>query len=127
MARIRPTDASQRLFGTARPARQSAANVPPPPPPPKAQSPHGQVYSDFFPAMIPIALMGSAVYLGLELVRTNLSREKYLDEARARINELEAEIDALRQPRTDAIKTVTASAAAKAVNSAGSWRKWLGW
>jgi len=45
--------------------------------------------------MIPVALLGSAVYMGLHLLQTHLSHEKYLDEARARVRELEQEIDAL--------------------------------
>lgn len=46
--------------------------------------------------MIPVALLGSAVYLGLRLIRENLAHEKYLDEARARVKELEAEVMELR-------------------------------
>ncbi|ETW84325.1 hypothetical protein HETIRDRAFT_28617, partial [Heterobasidion irregulare TC 32-1] len=56
---------------------------------------HAQFYSDLVPGMIPIALLGSAVYMALQLLQSRLSHEKHLDEARSRINELEAEIDAL--------------------------------
>ncbi|KAI0269235.1 hypothetical protein BC834DRAFT_865393 [Gloeopeniophorella convolvens] len=56
---------------------------------------HAQFYSDLVPAMIPVALLGSAVYMGLQLLQTYLSHEKYLDEARARVDELEREINIL--------------------------------
>ncbi|KAH9999408.1 hypothetical protein BJV77DRAFT_905103, partial [Russula vinacea] len=62
---------------------------------PARPSRHAQFYSELVPAMIPVALLGSAVYMGLQLLQTSLSHEKYLDEARARVRELEQEIDAL--------------------------------
>jgi len=46
--------------------------------------------------MIPVALLGSSVYLGLRLIRENLAHEKYLDEARAHVKDLEAEVAELR-------------------------------
>jgi hypothetical protein len=42
--------------------------------------------------MVPIALLGSAVYLGLQLAQSQLSHEQYLDEATARVNELEVQV-----------------------------------
>uniref|UniRef100_A0ABP1D339 Uncharacterized protein n=1 Tax=Somion occarium TaxID=3059160 RepID=A0ABP1D339_9APHY len=61
---------------------------------------HAQVYTDLIPGMVPIALLGSAVYLGLRLWQTSLAQEKYLDEARSRVAALEAELDSLRkQPK----------------------------
>ncbi|KAI0303151.1 hypothetical protein BC826DRAFT_869499, partial [Russula brevipes] len=60
---------------------------------------HAQFYSDLVPAMIPVALLGSAVYMGLHLLQTSLSHEKYLDDARLRVEELEREIDALTLAR----------------------------
>ncbi|KAI0069022.1 hypothetical protein BV25DRAFT_74418 [Artomyces pyxidatus] len=65
------------------------------PPSPKPSSPHAQFYTDLLPAMVPIALLGSAVFLGLQLLQSRLSLEKYLDEARAQVDALEAEVDAL--------------------------------
>ncbi|KAA1466146.1 hypothetical protein DENSPDRAFT_925636 [Dentipellis sp. KUC8613] len=62
----------------------------------KKPSPHASFYSELVPGMIPIAILGSAVYLGLQLARSRLSHEKYLDEARVRIEQLEGEVDALR-------------------------------
>jgi outer membrane murein-binding lipoprotein Lpp len=47
--------------------------------------------------MVPIALLGSAVYLGLQLAQSQLSHEQYLDEATTRVNELEAQVNALEQ------------------------------
>jgi len=49
--------------------------------------------------MIPVALLGSAVYLGLQLIREDLAHQKYLDEARAHVKELEAEVAELRAAR----------------------------
>ncbi|EPQ59564.1 hypothetical protein GLOTRDRAFT_125865 [Gloeophyllum trabeum ATCC 11539] len=65
----------------------------------KTKSPHAQWYADVVPAMIPVAILGSAVYLSLRLAQNHLAHEKYLDEARARVRELEAEVDALREAR----------------------------
>ena len=78
-----------------------------------AKSRHAQWYADIVPGMIPIALIGSTVYMvrelvifpernrlkalqALQLVRTNLSHEQYLEEARARVSELEARLDQLQ-------------------------------
>jgi len=61
--------------------------------PPKHQpNHHAQFYRDFVPAMIPIFLIGSAVYVSLQLAQSYLSHEKYATEARARIAELEREL-----------------------------------
>jgi len=57
---------------------------------------HAQFYRDFVPAMIPIFLIGSAVYVSLQLAQSYLSHEKYATEARARIAELERELRELR-------------------------------
>jgi len=69
-----------------------------------AKSRHAQWYSDMVPGMIPIALIGSTVYMALQLVRTNLSHEQYLEEARVKVkaleerfNELEMKADNHRQ------------------------------
>ncbi|KZT12970.1 uncharacterized protein LAESUDRAFT_710091 [Laetiporus sulphureus 93-53] len=58
---------------------------------------HAQFYSDLVPGMIPVALLGSAVYLGLRLLRASLSHEKYLDEARERVRQLEEEVETLQR------------------------------
>jgi len=73
--------------------------------------------------MIPVALLGSAVYMGLQLLQTYLSHEKYLDEARAHVEELEREIDALVLERRHA--HTPGATSTDQVNAAGSWFGWL--
>ncbi|KAL0949627.1 hypothetical protein HGRIS_009672 [Hohenbuehelia grisea] len=77
------------------------SSMPPPPPPTKGKtpSPHAQWYADIVPAMVPIALIGSAIYLALQLAQVTLSQEKFVDEAEVRIAALEAEIRALEEQR----------------------------
>ena len=64
--------------------------------------------------MLPIALLGSTVYIvrrsrtahrlssslpqGLQLVQSHLARERYLDQANARVEALENELSALTRP-----------------------------
>ncbi|KAG5735207.1 hypothetical protein E4T56_gene4822 [Termitomyces sp. T112] len=83
------------LQGTALQRRTYSENVTP-----KPRSAHAQWYSDTVPAMIPIFLLGSAVYLGLQLTQQTLSHEKFVQEASARVKALEAEVDALQENRT---------------------------
>ncbi len=60
---------------------------------------------------------------GLQLLQTSLAHEKYLDEARARVEELEQEIDALTIKRRNTSPTEAATdAAVHATNS----RNWFG-
>ncbi|KAI0027065.1 hypothetical protein K488DRAFT_91384 [Vararia minispora EC-137] len=70
--------------------------------------------------MIPIALLGSAVYLGLELLRSSLANEKHLDDARAHAAALEAEIDALLEARAAKAGQPSGSGGA----GAGMTRRW---
>ncbi|KIM91035.1 hypothetical protein PILCRDRAFT_58810 [Piloderma croceum F 1598] len=81
------------------------------------KSAHAQWYSDLLPGMIPVALLGSVVYLGLQLARDSLAHEKYLDEARARVQELEVEVADLRSAR----QNVAVPSSGK---STGSWFRW---
>ncbi|KAI0003000.1 hypothetical protein BJV74DRAFT_764888 [Russula compacta] len=85
---------------------------------------HAQFYSDLVPAMIPVALLGSAVYMGLQLLQTYLSHEKYLDETQARVEQLEREIDALILERgsTSPLHAV----AAKEPADVEGWFRWHG-
>jgi hypothetical protein len=102
------------------------------------KSAHAQWYSDLLPGMIPVALLGSAVYLvskisrtpltcfadvfslqGLQLAREILAHEKYLDEARARVQELEAEVADLRSARQNAVVPSGGKS-----TLAGSWFRW---
>lgn len=57
-----------------------------------ANSKHAEWYRDIVPGMIPIALLGSAVYLGLQLSRAKLSHEKQVVEAQERVAQLEARL-----------------------------------
>jgi len=73
--------------------------------------------------MIPVALLGSAVYLGLQLLQTHLSHEKYLDETRARVRELEQEIDALVLERRNTSPSHTVGW--EKPSKTRSWFSWL--
>ncbi len=42
--------------------------------------------------MIPIALLGSAIYLGLEMWRSGLAHEKAMLEAKEQLKQIEADI-----------------------------------
>ncbi|KAI6034296.1 hypothetical protein BKA83DRAFT_4187923 [Pisolithus microcarpus] len=61
-------------------------------------SKHAEWYSSMLPGMIPIALLGSAVYM--HLAQCTLAHEKYLDQANARIRKLEEEVDRLQRERS---------------------------
>ncbi|KAF9076361.1 hypothetical protein BDP27DRAFT_1313204 [Rhodocollybia butyracea] len=83
----------------------------------KPKSRHAQWYSDVLPSMIPIFLLGSAVYLGLQLAQTRLSHQKYMVDAQERVSVLEAQVDALQHSReTDADSPTSASTS--------RWRLW---
>ncbi|KAI0829472.1 hypothetical protein BC628DRAFT_1360689 [Trametes gibbosa] len=76
---------------------------------------HAQFYSEFAAGMIPVALLGSAVYMvrpagargglcahwtrpqGLRTWQQHLAHERFLEEAQAHVQHLEAEVTALRQ------------------------------
>ncbi|KAF8076215.1 hypothetical protein FPV67DRAFT_403887 [Lyophyllum atratum] len=73
----------------------------------KPRSGHAQWYSDIAPAMIPIFLLGSAVYLGLQLAQQKLSHEKFMEEASVRVRNLEAEVDALQEKRASQTQDTT--------------------
>ncbi|KAJ7086727.1 hypothetical protein C8R44DRAFT_820902 [Mycena epipterygia] len=59
----------------------------------------GEWYSNILPAMFPISLLASAVYTGLLLAQLTLSHEKTMGEQSVRLQELEAEVDALHRAR----------------------------
>ncbi|KAL4076031.1 hypothetical protein J3A83DRAFT_2106474 [Scleroderma citrinum] len=63
------------------------------------RSKHAQWYSSMLPAMVPIALLGSAVYMALHLAQSKLAHEKFVDQANARIRMLEDEVDKLQSDR----------------------------
>ncbi|KAJ4472315.1 hypothetical protein J3R30DRAFT_3524495 [Lentinula aciculospora] len=85
----------------------------------KPKSPHAQWYSDVLPAMVPIFLLGSAVYLGLQLAQTRLSHQKYMTEARERVDILEAQIDALQHSREKDAESPPSQTSDKS-----KWRLW---
>jgi len=49
--------------------------------------------------MIPVCLLGSAIYLGLQLMQLTISHEKFMEEAKERVTVLEHEIDTLQKQR----------------------------
>ncbi|KAF9649621.1 hypothetical protein BDM02DRAFT_3080573, partial [Thelephora ganbajun] len=57
-----------------------------------ANSRHSEWYRDMIPGMIPVALLGSTVYLGLQLARAKLSHEKQMAEAQERVSQLEGRL-----------------------------------
>ena len=63
---------------------------------------------------------------GLQLLQTSLAHEKYLDEARARVQELEREIDALVLERRNPSLTPTREAATDAAAHVANSRGWFG-
>jgi len=84
---------------------------------------HAQFYRDFIPAMVPIFLIGSAVYVSLQLAQSYLSHEKYAIEARARIAELERELRELRAAQGQQ-SSLSPSSSAPTQNS--SFLRWWG-
>ncbi|KAH7902974.1 hypothetical protein BJ138DRAFT_969111, partial [Hygrophoropsis aurantiaca] len=56
---------------------------------------HAEWYASMLPGMIPVALLGSAVYMALHFAQSSLAHEKFLDDAHARIRALEAEVESL--------------------------------
>ncbi|KAG2158836.1 uncharacterized protein EDB93DRAFT_425504 [Suillus bovinus] len=83
------------------------------------RSAHSQWYASMLPGMIPVALLGSAVYLGLQLLRSQLDHEKFLDEAREQVRQLEEEVDRLQQERALQRPAVSSSP-----NPASKWWPW---
>jgi len=56
-------------------------------------SPHARWYRDTLPPMIPIALLGSAVYMALHLVQAQLAQQKETQLALSHIASLEDELE----------------------------------
>ncbi|KAF9510063.1 hypothetical protein BS47DRAFT_1487645 [Hydnum rufescens UP504] len=63
---------------------------------PSGQSGHLVFYRELVPAMIPIFILGPAVYIALHLTQTYLAHDKYVLEARGRIAELQNELEKLQ-------------------------------
>lgn len=66
----------------------------------RTPSPHAAFYRDTLPAMGPVFLIASAVYMGLKLAQSKLAHEKFVLETRARIVALEQELETLRAARS---------------------------
>ncbi|KAI0356613.1 hypothetical protein OH77DRAFT_216156 [Trametes cingulata] len=90
---------------------------------PHQPSRHAQFYTEFAAGMIPVAILGSAVYLGLRTWQQHLAHERFLEEAQAHVQQLEAEVTELRQQlQTAAIEPVTGKDASSSKKS--SWWPW---
>ncbi|KAG1780169.1 hypothetical protein EV702DRAFT_964483 [Suillus placidus] len=83
------------------------------------RSAHSEWYASMLPGMIPVALLGSAVYLGLQLLQSQLDHEKFLDEARDQVRQLEEEVDRLQEARA-----LQPSAISSSLNPASKWWPW---
>ncbi|THH05115.1 hypothetical protein EW145_g5030 [Phellinidium pouzarii] len=84
-------------------------------------SAHAQWYTHTLPAMIPVALLGSAVYFALQLVQTKLATEKHLDEANARIKQLEEEVEMLLFRAQETRHNLSKAGDTLSAKSAPSW------
>jgi len=62
----------------------------------KQPSKHLTFYREIVPAMIPIFVLGSAIYVSLHLARNYLSHEKYVQDAEAEIAHLRQQVEALQ-------------------------------
>ncbi|KAI0370255.1 hypothetical protein BV20DRAFT_1043978 [Pilatotrama ljubarskyi] len=90
---------------------------------PHQPSRHAQFYTEFAAGMIPVAILGSAVYLGLRTWQQYLAHERFLEEAQAHVQQLEAEVTELRQQlRTAAVEP--APGKDKSSSRKSSWWPW---
>ncbi|KAJ8595334.1 hypothetical protein M405DRAFT_714991, partial [Rhizopogon salebrosus TDB-379] len=64
-------------------------------------SAHSEWYASMLPGMIPVALLGSGVYMVSTIVTymPNCAHEKFLDEAQEQVRQLEEEVDRLQKQR----------------------------
>ncbi|KIL00363.1 hypothetical protein PAXRUDRAFT_821735 [Paxillus rubicundulus Ve08.2h10] len=118
---ISPSALYRRIPVHARVQHTRAYAAPTPTPTPR--SGHAEFYASMLPGMIPVALLGSAVYLGLQLIQGKLAHEQSLDEATERIRELQVEVDRLQRQRPPTI-TPTSTAKSTAQAKTGSWWPW---
>ncbi|CDO74038.1 hypothetical protein BN946_scf185043.g88 [Trametes cinnabarina] len=84
---------------------------------------HAQFYTEFAAGMIPVAILGSAVYLGLRTWQQYLAHERFLEEAQAHVQQLEAEVSALREQLQAAGHETPAGDAPASVKKS-TWRFW---
>ncbi|GLB33637.1 hypothetical protein LshimejAT787_0105210 [Lyophyllum shimeji] len=71
--------------------------------------------------MVPIFLLGSAVYLGLQFAQQKLSHEKYMEEALGRVQNLEAEVDALQEKRASQTQGATPPPSVNKIKKTSWW------
>jgi len=81
----------------------------------KKPSKHLIFYREIIPAMIPIFILGSAVYMSLQLTRNYLSHEKYVQEAEAEIASLKQQVEALQS-----------HASSQGASTSSTRKRWLG-
>ncbi|KAF8318303.1 uncharacterized protein EI90DRAFT_2978467 [Cantharellus anzutake] len=80
----------------------------------KKPSKHATFYRELVPAMIPIFILGSAVYMvrsmgSLHLTRNYLGHEKYVREAKAEIASLKQHIEILQSQASPASQATPSS------------------
>ncbi|TEB35515.1 hypothetical protein FA13DRAFT_1788142 [Coprinellus micaceus] len=71
---------------------------------------------------MPVFLLGSAIYLGLRLTQMNLSHERYMEQAEARIKALEDDIATLETSRRAAEATPPSGDAPQTEQQPSRWR-----
>ncbi|KAM5535660.1 hypothetical protein V8D89_010647 [Ganoderma adspersum] len=103
--------------------RRPLSSQPQPPQP----SPHARFYTDYAAGMIPVALLGSAVYIGLRTWQQHLAQERFLEEAYTHVRQLEAEVIALRQNLQSETSPDAQSPGQNMPNGEKKWSGWLPW
>ncbi|KAI9574975.1 hypothetical protein HD554DRAFT_2051531 [Boletus coccyginus] len=106
----------QRAFRTCVPHQRAYST-----PASKPRSGHANFYASLLPAMIPVALLGSAVYMALHLAQSRLAHEKFLDGARDRIRALEEEVDSLQRQRSSVVPVTSTSNQAPSSKRSSWW------
>ncbi|RPD61906.1 hypothetical protein L226DRAFT_571303 [Lentinus tigrinus ALCF2SS1-7] len=89
---------------------------------PPTPSRHAQFYTDYVAGMIPVALLGSAVYIGLRTWQQHLAHERFLEEAQDHVQRLEEEVAILRQELQQ-----TATSSSSTQNTPTETKKRSGW
>jgi len=74
--------------------------------------------------MIPIFLLGSSIYLGLQLTQLKLSSEKYMEEAQERVRQLEAEVTTLQERRLEEQSLRSGLPTPQPVAKSSHWWRW---
>jgi len=82
---------------------------------------HSEWYKDMVPGLIPIALLGSTVYLGLQLARAKLSHEKQVVEAQERVAQLETRLKHL-ESQTENVSVERVAPEEKPTKESRWWR-----